>query len=354
LMQNNMDSSTEKLVSLIEKLEENQQNINEDVRGLKASQHKIATQVIPAQRKFASQVNETTEITRRDQAELRIAFQGASLELAENQNKIQEDLVTLRQNLNNSTESAASLVQRLDENQQTINSDLDSLKTAQDSIMTQVIPTQRQLADQLAQTTMTIQRDKAELSKTLQGANTQLARQVKTISERQDHLELTTETLQENGQALRVSHDQYLAKLTNLKRAYQAKQEQLDLMKARLATLDSNVVAVLTGLSQIENTLKEDLRGKHIDQNEKIQKAEQSLQHKFTGLTSMLVEVEEVQKTLLTLLQDVDRPAKAASRTAAQTTEFFRQKKSNTVSSSRPKPLNKPQTSVQATPSPQE
>jgi hypothetical protein len=347
LTQNNMDTNTERLVSLIEKLEENQQNINEDVRGLKASQHKIATQVIPAQRKFADQVNETTKITRSDQAELRIAFQGASLELAENQSKIQEDLAALRQNINNSTENATSQIRRLDTYQQTINSELDSLKTTQDSIVAQIIPAQQQLADQLAQTTKTIQQDRAELGKTLQAANTHLASQVNTISERQAHLDLTTE-------ALRVSHDQCLAKLANLKRAYQVKQEQLDLMKARLATLDSNVVAVLTGLSQIENSLKADLRGKHINQNEKIRKAEQNLQRKFTGLSSMLVEVEEVQKTLLAFLKDVDSPVQAASQTSAQTTEFFRQKKRNKVSSSRPQRLAEPEASVQAAPSPPE
>ena len=63
--------------------------------------------------------------------QLRIAFQGASLELAENQNKIQEELATLRQNMNNSTDNTVSLIQRLDENQQTVNADIDSLSISQ-------------------------------------------------------------------------------------------------------------------------------------------------------------------------------------------------------------------------------
>jgi len=349
LLQQNMDSNTEKMVSLIEKLHENQQNINEDIRSLKAAQHNIATQVIPAQRQLANQITETTEFTRKDQAELRIALQGASLELIESQNRMQKDLATLQQNMNNNAVKTVSLIQRLDENQQATKVDVESLQADQRSIMTQVGPAQQQLADQIAATTKMIRQDKAELKRTAQAANAQLLQQVKSMGERQQHLETTTETIQENGQALQESHDECLVKLAGLNTAYQARQEQLDLMKGHMATLDASVMAVLTGLSQFENTLKEDLRGNQAAQDERIQKAEQTLQQRFASLNSMLINVEDVQKTLLSLLQDVDKPTKTPNKISARTTESLRSRPNDRVSASRPKRLRPSQT---ANPSP--
>ncbi len=103
-LQQSMDNNTEKMVSLIQKLEESQQSMNEDIRSLKAAQHNIATEVIPAQHKLASQITETTEFTRKDQADLRMTLQGASLELIASQDRMQKDLVALQQDMNNNTD----------------------------------------------------------------------------------------------------------------------------------------------------------------------------------------------------------------------------------------------------------
>jgi len=350
LLQQSMDNNTERMVSLIEKLEENQQNMNEDIRSLKAAQHNIATEVIPAQRKLASQITETTEFTRKDQADLRMTLQGASLELIASQDRLQKDLAALQQDLNNNTEKTVSLIQRLEDDQRAINEEVVSLQTDQRSIMNQVGPAQQQLADQIAATTKMIRQDKSELKRTLQAANAQLVQQVKGMGERQQHLETTTETIQENGKALQRSHDECLVKLADLNRAYQARQEQLDLMKGHMATLDASVLAVLTGLSQFESSLKEDLNESRTAQNERIQRAEQTLQQKVASLDSMLAKVGDVQKTLLTLLQDVDKPTKTPDKASVQATEFFSPKSEDERSTPHPQNLEQSQTASPAPP----
>jgi archaellum component FlaC len=262
----------------------------------------------------------------------------------QNQCNMQENLVVLQQNLDSNADNTASLIVKLQESQRLTNEEVENLKTAQHSIITQVIPTQQQLVDQIAETTKAIRQGQTELQRTLQAANGQLVQQVKSVSERQQRLGVTTEAIQENGQALHVSHDHLLVKLADFQKTYQCKQEQLDMMKECIATLDSNVMAVLSSLNQFESTLKEDMRGNLAAQNEKTRRVEQTLEQRFTDLNGMLTNVGEVQKTLLILLQDIDKPAKTPDKKTAQASEFIRQKEDK-VLASLPSQLSEPQTS---------
>lgn len=93
LLQQNMDSNAEKMASLIERLEENQQTMNEDIKHLQAAQHKILSQMIPEQRESVDQVAETIRLTR-------------------------EDLTAMQQEIASNTENTVTMLQGLEDRQQ--------------------------------------------------------------------------------------------------------------------------------------------------------------------------------------------------------------------------------------------
>ncbi len=217
----------------------------------------------------------------------------------QNQNRVRENQLS-QKTVDSVPEEIMSQIKALQENQQAIIDSVESVKTDQLTIATKIAGNQRQLAKQVTETAESIHQEQTDLKTTFQNANAQLVKQVQDLSDQQQGLALTTETIEANGQALRTNQDQLLGQLTALKGGYQYWQGQLNLMQEKMAALDTGILAMQTGLSQFENALTESL----VSQNDKRQGADQGLQQQLSALKRMLAETRASQKSLLTLLRN--------------------------------------------------
>ncbi len=217
----------------------------------------------------------------------------------QNQNRVRENPLS-QKTVDSVPEEIMSQIKTLQENQQAIIDSVESVKTDQLTIATKIAGNQRQLAKQVTETAESIHQEQTDLKTIFQNANAQLVKQVQDLSDQQQGLALTTETIEANGQALRTNQDQLLGQLTALKGGYQYWQGQLNLMQEKMAALDTGILAMQTGLSQFENALTESL----VSQNDKRQGADQGLQQQLSALKRMLAETHASQKSLLTLLRN--------------------------------------------------
>jgi len=120
LLQKNMDNNTEKIISQINALQENQQSINESVKKIITDQLTIATKVAGTQRQLASQITETTEIIHQEQAELKTTVQNENAQLVQ-----QVQALTDRQ-------------QHLEKATETIHANGQTLCTSHDQVLAQL------------------------------------------------------------------------------------------------------------------------------------------------------------------------------------------------------------------------
>ena len=119
-----MDSNTEKIISQIDAIQENQQSINESVKKIITDQLTIATKVAGTQRQLANQITETTESIHQEQTDLKTTVQNENAQLVQQV----QDLTGRQQHLEKATETIHANGQTLCTNHDQVLAQLTELK----------------------------------------------------------------------------------------------------------------------------------------------------------------------------------------------------------------------------------